>query len=199
MRAGAVSVLDKPASPQDLWDALYGALRRDERERARRSQQRDAQRRLDRLSVKERQVLQLLLDGLPNKVIARRLDVSVRTVEARRSQLFKKTGTRSVAELVRFVLFHTLRAEPASAERNAALVQPRAVAGGDGRGKASAGTGGGGVRAGGDGNGQASTSPFRGTPRPVVGSPWQIPQIPERSPDLGGSSLGGPCRVQFVD
>ena len=104
MRAGAVSVLDKPASPQDLWDAIYRALCLDEENGRRDLRRRAAEQRLGQLTTKERLVLKLMFDGLPNKVIARRLDVSIRTVETRRAQLFAKTGTQSVAELVRFVL-----------------------------------------------------------------------------------------------
>ena len=45
-----------------------------------------------------------MVDGLANKVIARRINVSVRTVENRRQRIFEKTGTDSLAELIRLVV-----------------------------------------------------------------------------------------------
>lgn len=104
MRAGAVTVLDKPASPQELWDALFLALSLDRDRRRSSRQSLELRQRLNELTAKEKRVLELILDGLPNKTIARRLDVSVRTVEARRAQIFRKTSTHSVAELVRLTM-----------------------------------------------------------------------------------------------
>ncbi len=213
MQGGAVTVLDKPASPQDLWDALYGAFRRNERERLVRLRRRHVQQQLARLSGKERQVLKLLLEGLPNKVIARRLDVSVRTVEARRAQLFKKTGTRSVAELVRFVLVNAPEmvstdgdGEPDAAERLVvgAGGSRRTVigipAGREADSERDAGTGRNGSGHGsGNGSGGGSRPQIRGAARSASATPWQLTQIPERTGDLGGAPVGGPCRVQFVD
>jgi two-component system response regulator FixJ len=108
MRSGALTVLDKPAGRQELWDAVYTALTLDRERRLEDNLHDDVQNRLKELTFKEQMVLELMLEGLPNKTIARRLDISIRTVETRRSLIFKKTHTRSVAELVRL----TLQAEP---------------------------------------------------------------------------------------
>ena len=62
---------------------------------------RDNINRIESLTVKEREVLRLMLAGVPNKVIASRLKVSQRTVETRRHKVFKKSETASLAELVR--------------------------------------------------------------------------------------------------
>lgn len=104
MQQGAVHVLEKPFSQQMLCDLLWRAFensqqiwRIDQRHQA-------VRQRLSLLTSKEQQVLQKILAGRSNKQIAIALDISVRTVEARRHEIFKKTGTTSVAELVRTVL-----------------------------------------------------------------------------------------------
>jgi two-component system response regulator FixJ len=56
------------------------------------------------LTVDERQVLDKVLDGVPNKRIARDLDIGLRTVELRRSNLMKKMEAESLAELIQMVL-----------------------------------------------------------------------------------------------
>ena len=61
-------------------------------------------RRLATVTDAERQVLDLVVDGIPNKVIAKRLRKSVRTVETRRSAIYHKTKVDSVAQLVRLVM-----------------------------------------------------------------------------------------------
>lgn len=104
MQNGAITVLEKPFSHQELWDALRKALTRDQSMRRIDAKHSDVQRRLAQLTPKERQVLDLVIQGKANKVIARQLAVSLRTVEARRHQIFKKTATDSVAELVRLIL-----------------------------------------------------------------------------------------------
>ncbi|HRX81213.1 MAG: response regulator transcription factor [Planctomycetaceae bacterium] len=104
MQNGAVTVLEKPLSHQELWDSVHRALRRDAHARRIDAKHSIVRRRLSMLSAKERQVLDLMIQGKANKVIASRLDVSVRTVEARRHQIFAKTKTESIAELVRLIL-----------------------------------------------------------------------------------------------
>ncbi len=104
MQNGALHVLEKPFSAQQLCDLLRRSFesalciwRIDEQHRAIRQ-------RLKQLTTKEQQVLSKLLDGRSNKQIAGDLDISIRTVEARRHEIFKKTGTTSVAELVRTIM-----------------------------------------------------------------------------------------------
>ena len=71
------------------------------------------------LSVSERAVLSLLLDGKPNKAIAKQLGIGLRTVELRRSNLMKKFDARSLAELVRMALQAGIDADEAPAEPTA--------------------------------------------------------------------------------
>lgn len=104
MKGGAVTFLEKPCSEHELWDAIREALARDSANRAAQESRRQHQERLAKLTADERQVLDMLVEGKPNKLIAKELDVSLRTVESRRHNVFHKTGTSTVAELVRFVI-----------------------------------------------------------------------------------------------
>ncbi len=104
MQNGAITVLDKPHSEQELWDAIRKGVSLDQAVRRIDERRGEVRRRLARLTQKERQVLDLLVDGKTNKAIAGQLGISIRTVEARRHQLFKKTRTDSVAELVKLIL-----------------------------------------------------------------------------------------------
>ncbi|MGV3483905.1 MAG: response regulator transcription factor [Planctomycetaceae bacterium] len=112
IQAGAITVLEKPFSRQDLWDALRQSLEVDQHARRIDAHHNQVRRRLSRITSKEREVLNLMVDGKANKEIASKLAVSVRTVEARRHQIFKKAGVESVAQLVKIVLeagdIHTL-------------------------------------------------------------------------------------------
>ena len=104
MKNGAVTLLDKPYQDNDLWDAVRSALTRDATYRKRSQRMREIRERLDRLTSKEASVLDLLLKGRPNKLMAAELKVSERTVENRRREVFRKTETSSVAELVRLAI-----------------------------------------------------------------------------------------------
>lgn len=104
MKGGAVTFLEKPCGHHELWDAIREALARDAASRIDAENLREVRTRLAKLTPDERQVLAMLVDGKPNKAIARELDVSLRTVESRRHNVFVKTGTSTVAELVRLVM-----------------------------------------------------------------------------------------------
>ena len=104
MKSGAVTLLEKPYEDDDLWDAVREGLQRDEMQRERQVRQREIRRRLELLTEKEHQVMELMVDGVANKVVARRLDVSIRTVENRRHDIFEKMQAKSLAELVQMVV-----------------------------------------------------------------------------------------------
>ncbi|MCA9206953.1 MAG: response regulator transcription factor [Planctomycetales bacterium] len=104
MRKGAITLLDKPCREQQLWESIREALGLDRRLREARQAQVDRAGRFESLTEAERQVMELMIEGDPNKVIANKLEVSVRTVEARRHNVFLKTGTESLAELVRLYM-----------------------------------------------------------------------------------------------
>jgi FixJ family two-component response regulator len=104
MQQGAVTLLEKPYEEDDLWDAIRQALAVDARTRLERDWVQEVRRRLDSLTDKEREVLDGIVAGKSNKAIARELDVSIRTVENRRRDIFTKLQAESVAELVRLVI-----------------------------------------------------------------------------------------------
>lgn len=104
LQGGAVSFLTKPCKPENLWDTIQQALEQDRTERRKSDQQRAIERKLATLTTDERQVLEKVLDGVPNKRIARDLDIGLRTVELRRSNLMKKMEAESLAELIQMVL-----------------------------------------------------------------------------------------------
>lgn len=107
MRNGAVAVLDKPCAQDALWKAVETALAVDAERRYRRGRQASMEERLGSLTEQEREVMWQIVEGSPNKITARRLGVSVRTIENRRRSIFAKLGIRSVAELVTTVLQST--------------------------------------------------------------------------------------------
>jgi len=104
VKRGAVNVLEKPCRDYELFDAIRDALAQDEEARLQAAKQREFEARFSTLSKDEQRVLELMTEGTANKVIARRLEVSIRTVENRRQRIFAKTGAKSLAELIRFVV-----------------------------------------------------------------------------------------------
>jgi len=104
IKSGAVTLLEKPYADDDLWDAIRRALAEDASGRADHDRRREIRDRIAELTGAERKVMDMMVKGKPNKVIAARLDVSIRTVENRRREVFAKMKADSVAELVRMVI-----------------------------------------------------------------------------------------------
>lgn len=101
MKAGAIEFLTKPFRDQDLLDAIQQALERDRRAREQRVEVEELRRRVDSLTPRERDVLNLVVTGLLNKQIAARLGTSETTVKIHRHRVMEKMGANSLAELVR--------------------------------------------------------------------------------------------------
>lgn len=104
MKAGAVDFIEKPFDDAVLLGAIQSALQAGTAIQGDSSAKTEAQARLAELSPRERDVLQGLVAGKINKVIAHDLSISPRTVEVYRANLMAKTGARSVSELMRIAL-----------------------------------------------------------------------------------------------
>ena len=103
MKSGALDFIEKPFRDQDLLDRVNEALARDRKRRADEQKVDSVRKRLATLTPRETEVMQRVVEGQSNKVIAMDLAVSQRTVEIHRANVMQKMGTRSVAMLVRAV------------------------------------------------------------------------------------------------
>ena len=101
MKAGAVDFIEKPFEKSTLLQSLEEAFARLRRAERTAEQEKDATVRVAALTPRERDVLQGLAQGLPNKSIAYDLGISPRTVEIHRANLMEKLGVRSLSEALR--------------------------------------------------------------------------------------------------
>lgn len=100
-KSGAAEFLEKPVDDELLLEVLQSAVRQHVRLRAQTQADRDAQQRYAQLSPRECEVLRLIVQGLTNKEIGRDLNLSPRTVETHRANLFAKLDAPSLAWLIR--------------------------------------------------------------------------------------------------
>lgn len=113
MQAGAVTIIDKPYHDDDLWQAIQSSLEREESAWRAFQHRRGIEARLAGLTPSERDVVDRLVQGKLNKVIAHELDISIRTVEKRRHDVLTKMQVKSVTELAT-LLADFARCEPGS-------------------------------------------------------------------------------------
>lgn len=106
IKAGAVDYVKKPYRDQQLLDSINEALSRDAAYRRAPARNSDFALRLTKLSDREREVMDLVVQGQASKEVARTLGISHRTVERHRNHIFDKLGVQSVAELVRLATEH---------------------------------------------------------------------------------------------
>jgi two-component system response regulator DctR len=99
VKRGAFDFCEKPFSDNALVDRIEQALVLSHERLKARTQQAFLQSRLSELTERERDVMRLVVEGLPNKLIADQLDISVRTVEVHRSRVFDKMEVKSAVEL----------------------------------------------------------------------------------------------------
>ena len=103
LKGGAFDFFEKPCDDNQLVDRIVEALKFDEEQRAAAATAESIGVRLNRLSTRERQVMERVLAGKLNKVIADELHVSMRTVEVHRSSLFEKMGVKTAVELAQIL------------------------------------------------------------------------------------------------
>jgi len=104
VQAGALDFIEKPFSDQLLLDSVHRAIEKDAQQRGEASRLAEISQRLQRLTPRERQVMEHVVAGLRNKVIATELKVSLSTVEAHRARVMEKMEVKSLSELMRIML-----------------------------------------------------------------------------------------------
>ena len=104
LKGGAADFIEKPFNDADLLRLVSQCLSREREEGARRRQGAEVSRRLAQLTVRELEVLDLIIAGKLNKQIADTLGISIKTVEVHRARVMEKMGAQSLAELVQAVL-----------------------------------------------------------------------------------------------
>ena len=109
LKKGAVDFIEKPFSDRDMLGLIEQCLATERENRSKRRQEADTARRLEQLTQREREVLDLIIVGKLNKQIADILGISIKTVEVHRARVMEKMGAHSLAELVQ----HVVSAEPA--------------------------------------------------------------------------------------
>ncbi len=110
LKKGAVDFIEKPFSDRDMLGLVEQCLATERENRLKRRQEADTARRLEQLTQREREVLDLISVGKLNKQIADVLGISIKTVEVHRARVMEKMGAHSLAELVQ----HVVSAEPAA-------------------------------------------------------------------------------------
>lgn len=104
MQQGAVDFVQKPYREQELLDKISQAMELDEQNRSSLQQRQVIMEKMQSLTPREQDVMQLMVEGKANKVIAIDLDISQRTVEIHRARVMEKLGANSLAHLVRMFM-----------------------------------------------------------------------------------------------
>jgi two-component system, LuxR family, response regulator DctR len=103
LKHGAHDFIEKPFDDNDLVDRVVAALAHDANQRSARANHASLEAKLQRLTTREHEVMDRILAGKLNKLIAEDLGIAVRTVEVHRSRLFEKMGVRSAVELAQLL------------------------------------------------------------------------------------------------
>lgn len=104
LKAGVSDFIEKPFADDAILSAIATALAKLDADASAEQEKREVSRRLAALSGREREVLDALVEGKPNKIIAYDLGISARTVEVYRANVMSKMQVRSLSELVRLAL-----------------------------------------------------------------------------------------------
>ncbi len=103
MKKGAVSFIEKPFRDQDLIDTIQEAIEKDAKERVLLTKRSKIEEKLDALTPRERQVIGRMIDGIPNKKIGFELQISQKTVDYHRANIYKKMNVNTTVELLRMI------------------------------------------------------------------------------------------------
>jgi RNA polymerase sigma factor (sigma-70 family) len=104
LKAGAVDYLEKPVDPDAMLAAVRSAMDVDQAQRQKQARAGQSEQRMRTLTPREREVLELVVQGQQYRQIAAALGISPRTVEVHRARLMEKLGARNISELVRMSL-----------------------------------------------------------------------------------------------
>lgn len=104
LKQGAVDFIEKPFGERDMMRLVEQCLLLERDTREKRLQEADTVRRLEQLTQREREVLELIIVGRLNKQIADVLGISIKTVEVHRARVMEKMGAHSLAELVQHIV-----------------------------------------------------------------------------------------------
>lgn len=104
LKAGASDFLEKPLDDRMLSAAIADALERNARQRNEAAEENEIASRIARLTAREREVMKNVVEGQPNREIARQLGISPRTVEVYKARMMEKMQAHSLPELVRLAL-----------------------------------------------------------------------------------------------
>lgn len=104
MKLGAVDFVQKPYRDEELLSKIEEALKMDAEQQAALAHKEELKRRIESLTPREAEIMEMMVEGNANKVIAIDLDISQRTVEIHRSRVMQKMGTHSLAQLVQMVI-----------------------------------------------------------------------------------------------
>lgn len=104
LKAGASDFLEKPLDDRMLSAAIADALERNARQRNEAAEENEIASRIARLTAREREVMENVVEGQPNREIARQLGISPRTVEVYKARMMEKMQAHSLPELIRLVL-----------------------------------------------------------------------------------------------
>jgi two-component system response regulator FixJ len=104
VKNGAYDVVELPFKPDELVDKVKAAMAQYSSHSARRVEQQALQERIGKLTAREREILDLVIEGMSTKEMARRLEISPRTVEVHRSRIMRKMDMKTLRDTLRIVL-----------------------------------------------------------------------------------------------
>lgn len=111
MKTGAIEFLEKPFERDVLQDRIEKALALDAEWRSQEAKLSAMETKIGSLTSRERDTLEMIVEGLPNKVMASRQDVTERAIEMRRARIMQKLGVRTVPELLDLTITHRVMCE----------------------------------------------------------------------------------------